>query len=117
MSDPSCNAMVERRRPWRSNDAALREVGDLLLRVADGREDVLVVLPELRGRAPQRKALVTERDRMAENSEVAECPGVDGLGHGQVLDLGIGKRLVDLVNRAAGHAGLVQPLDPLGAGL
>src|SRR3990172_675105 len=53
---------------------------------------------------------------MAQNGEIAERRGMDGLCHLQVLHLGIGKRLVDLINRPAGYPSLVEEFDPLGAG-
>src|SRR5262245_23843954 len=55
-----------------SDDAALRQIRDLLLRVADGRQDLLVGLAELRRRAAQRQTLLAVRDRVAEDGELAE---------------------------------------------
>src|SRR5262249_40651171 len=95
----------------------LHQVGDLLLGVADGREDLLVVLAQLGGSIAQRQALVTMRDRVAQNGEVAEHGGMYRLRHLQVLHLGIGKRLVNLIDRTTGHASVVEYFDPLGAGL
>src|SRR5262245_4089854 len=40
-----------------------------------------------------------------------------GLCHLQVLHLGIGKRLVDLIDWPTGHTSVVEQFDPLGAGL
>src|SRR5262247_4023733 len=94
-------------RVWLDH-AALREIPDLLLRVADGRQDLLVGLAELRRRAAQRKTLLAVRDRMAEDGELAEHRRAHRLRHLQVLHLRIGERLVDLVDRTAGYAGLVQ---------
>src|SRR4029450_13905783 len=53
---------------------------------------------------------------MAQNGEIAECRGMHRLRHLQVLHLGIGKRLVDLVNGPAGDPSVIEQLDPLGAG-
>src|SRR4029450_9654582 len=53
---------------------------------------------------------------MAQNGEVAEPCGMHRLRHLQVLHLGIGKRLVDLVNGAAGYSSVIEQFDPLGAG-
>src|SRR5215510_8096087 len=52
--------------------AAFRQVGDLLLRIADSRENFLVGLTELRSRGAQRQALLAVRDRMTEDGELAE---------------------------------------------
>ena len=93
------------------------QVGDLVLRVADRRQDVLVVLAELRRRGPDRKARGAVGHGMAEDGEIAEDRGVHRLRHGEVLHLGIGERLVDAIDRPARHARAVQDLDPLGARL
>src|SRR5262245_63530132 len=81
-----------------SDDAALRQIRDLLLRVADRGQNLLVGLAQLRRRAPQRQALLAMRDRVAENGEVTEHRRTYRLRHLQVLHLGIGERLVDLVD-------------------
>src|SRR5712691_13569062 len=70
---------VMRRQPL--DDAALRQVGDRLLGVADGREDLLVVRAQLGGSIAQRQALFTMRDRVAQNGEVAEHRGMHRLRH------------------------------------
>src|SRR5262249_5817735 len=64
-----------------SDHAALRQIGDLLLRIADGRQDFLVCLTELRRRGAKRKALLAVRDRVTEDGELAERRRVDLLGH------------------------------------
>src|SRR5262245_26260079 len=104
---------------WRQllDDAALCQVGDLLLGVADRGEGLLVVLAQLGGSVTQRQALVTMRDRMAQNGEIAEYRGMDRLRHLQMLHLGIGKRLVDFIDWTAGHTSVIEDLDPLSAGL
>ena len=38
----------------------------------------------------------------------------DRLGDPEMLDLRVGKGLLDRVDRTTGHAGLVEPLDPIG---
>src|SRR4029434_2160939 len=53
---------------------------------------------------------------MAQNVEVAECCAMHRLRHLQVLHLGIGKRLVDLVNGPAGYPSVIEQFDPLSAG-
>src|ERR1044071_5331968 len=70
-----------------SDDAAFREIGDLLLRVAEPREDVVVGVAELRRRAAKGQALFTVRDRMSENRQVAERRRVNRLGHREMLHL------------------------------
>src|SRR2546425_1978895 len=64
-----------------SNHAALGKIGDLILRVAEPRQDLLVGLAELGRRAAKRQALFAVRNRVAEDREVAEHRRVDGLGH------------------------------------
>jgi len=59
-------------RPPISNNAALRQVRDLLLRITDRRQGFLVGLAELRRRAPQRKTFFAVRDWVSKNREVAE---------------------------------------------
>src|SRR5438046_10142172 len=58
-----------------SDDLTLREVRDLLLRVADRREDVLVVLAELGRGSPDGLARVAPRHRMPEDREIPELRG------------------------------------------
>src|SRR5215470_8951615 len=42
---------------------------------------------------------------------------MDRLRHLQMLHLGIGKRLVDFIDRTTGYTSIVEDFDPLGAGL
>ena len=53
---------------------------------------------------------------MAQNGEIAKRWGMHRLCHLQVLHLRIGKRLVNLINRPAGYASVIEQFDPLGAG-
>src|SRR5580765_4917758 len=63
-------------RGLRSDDPALGQVRDLLLRVAHGCEDILVVLAELRRRCPDREPGGAVGHGMAEDGEIAERRGV-----------------------------------------
>ena len=59
----------------RLDDAPLREIGDVLLGVAERGQDLLVVLAELGGGDANRQALGAVRDRMPEERYVRgqEC--------------------------------------------
>ena len=54
---------------------------------------------------------------MPEDREIAELRRLHRLRHFQVLHLRIGERLVDRIDRAARHAGVVQERDPVRARL
>src|SRR5262249_60930940 len=70
-------------RPWPppSDDRAFREIRDLLLRVAEPGQDLVVGLAKLGRRASERQAPLAVRDRVSENREVAQRRRVDRLGH------------------------------------
>src|SRR5581483_11144591 len=51
-------------------------------------------------------------DRLADDVEAAELRMVDRAADAEVLNLRVGEDLVDRVDRAAGHAGLVEFVDP-----
>src|SRR5216683_4626432 len=55
-----------------SDDSPLGEIGDLLLRVTDRRQDRLVVLPQLGRRGADREPPLAVRDRVSENGQVAQ---------------------------------------------
>src|SRR5204863_8973210 len=69
-------------RPPISNNPAFRQVGDLVLRVAERRQRLVIGIAELRRRAAQRIALLAVRDRVAENREIAQRRRMHLLGEG-----------------------------------
>src|SRR5688572_776359 len=90
-----------------SNNPALREAGDLLVGVADGGEDLLVVLAQLGGGRTDGLARGAVRDRVPENRDVAEDGRLHRLRDLQMAHLLVGEGLVDAIDRSAGHAGVV----------
>ena len=52
-------------------------------------------------------------DRLADDLLRAALRVADRFGNDEMLDLRIGKRLVDLIDRPARDAGLVEPFDPI----
>jgi len=66
------------------------------------------------GREPRRRA--RQRHRLANEPHLALVLFGDVLGDAEVLDLGVGEHLVDRIDWPAWHAGLVEAIDPIGAG-
>ena len=54
-------------------------------------------------------------DRLADHVHLAVCGRRDRRGKAQMLDLRVIEHLVDRVDGSAGHAALVEEIDPLGA--
>src|SRR5579885_2769975 len=98
-----------------SDDAALAQAGDVGVGVAELAQDLVAVLAELGagGFEPARRA--AQRHRLADQAGGAEQRMLDRLGDAEMLYLRVGKYLVDRVDRAGGHAGAVEPVDPFGA--
>src|SRR6202140_3228690 len=74
------------------------------------------VLAQLRRPRHQPRRRARQRNALADQPHLALVLLGHALGDAEMLDLRVVEHLVDGVDRAARHAGLVQPLDPIGAG-
>src|ERR1700721_158726 len=92
--------------------------GDIGLVVAELAQDLVVVLAEIGGREahPRRLGRLHHVDGLADDLQFAEPLVVHRPRHFEVLDLRIGKGLVDRVERPARHAAPGQTPAPKGAG-
>src|SRR6516164_3204726 len=121
---PNTAGLTARRRsprpasPPASDDAALTQSLDRRGVVAELAQHRFGVLALIGGRA-QLVGLRVEAhmDRLADHPLRSELGVIDWLGDAEMLDLRVGKGLVDRVDWPARHAGLGQQLDPIGAGM
>src|SRR5262249_43855677 len=93
----------------------LLEARDLVRRVAQLAKDLIGMLTVRRRRLADRARSARQRRRHALDADLAALGMAHRLGHAEMLDLRIVEHLLDVVDRAGGHAGLVEGLDPLGA--
>src|SRR5215213_11658556 len=91
---------------------ALAQFGDLVLAESELRQHFLGLLAEFRRARGHGARRARQRHRLADELDVAVLVVRHVLGDAEVLDLGVVEHLVDRIDRAAGHAGLVQFPDP-----
>jgi hypothetical protein len=94
----------------------LAQLGDLLGAESELLEHRAGVLAEAGRRRHQAARRARQRQRLAHQGHALLVLGLDRLGDPQMLDLGVGEHLVDGIDRPAGDTGLVEALDPVGAG-
>jgi hypothetical protein len=58
-----------------------------------------------------------EGHRLADQLDIPQLGMVNRLGDAEMLDLRVGEDLIHLVDRPRRHPGLVEPVDPFGAGV
>src|SRR5215213_8891292 len=95
-----------------SHHLALTQLCDLVFRKTELRQHFLGLLAELRRARGHAARRARQRHWLADELDVAVLVVRHVLGNAEVLDLGVVEHLVDRIDRAAGHAGLVQFLDP-----
>src|SRR5947209_6434445 len=97
------------------NDFTGAQIGDRRVVVAKPAQYLLRMLTELGGRAQLfRLRRAGHIDRLADGLDRAELRVIDRPRHFEVLDLRVGKGLVDRVDRAARDADLVHQFHPIG---
>ena len=95
-----------------SHHLALAQLRDLVLAEAELGQHFLGLLAEFRRPRGHLAWRARQRHRLADELDVAVLVVRHVLGDAEMLDLGVVEHLVDRIDRAAGHAGLVQFLDP-----
>src|SRR2546429_6776098 len=99
-----------------SDDLVLAQPPDLRVREAKLAQHFARVLAAVGRRRYHSARRATEGDRLAKYAKRAAGGGHDLAHDPEVLHLRIREDLIDGMDRPAGHTGLVQAFDPLGAG-
>src|ERR1700734_837532 len=93
----------------------LMQRGDVALAETELLEHRVGMLAELRRPRHELRRRARQRDALADQAHLALVLLGHALRDAEMLHLRVGEHLVDRVDRATGHAGLVHALDPFGA--
>src|SRR5580658_5741720 len=89
--------------------------GDVALAETEFLEHRVGVLAEIGRSYYELRRRARQRDALADEPHLALVLLGHALGDAEMLHLRVGEHLVDRVDRATGHAGLVHAFDPFGA--
>src|SRR4051812_46364393 len=93
------------------------QLDDFRLAESELLQNLIGVLADIRRPRRDLARGARQRERLADQAELAAVGACRLLRDAEVPDLRVGKHLVDRVNRPARHAGLVDDVDPVGARL
>src|SRR5262249_12765968 len=102
--------------PALTNDPAPRQLGDLRLADAEPEQDLARVLAQQRAGARQRDGRARQARRGAGRLDRARLAMWQLDDEASRPDLLVGDRLIDAIEHAARHAGVLQQAVPVGAG-
>src|SRR5688572_1193038 len=98
------------------NDAVGAHLFYFRFRIADAAQYLFCVLAGIRGGVIHLPRQSFHVDRRCDETQFAALFALYGRRHPEMLDLRIGKHLIDVVDGAAGHTGLLEQFHPMSCG-